>query len=396
MTQAKKLTYIDLFSGCGGLSEGFESTGMFEGLAHVEWELPMVNTLRKRLETKWGLSNQDAFSKVIHFDIQRSTELIHGNWSSDSQKLYHLNSGLIKQGGLMGLAGGKKLDVIIGGPPCQAYSIAGRAQDKNSMKDDYRNYLFESYVEVVKAFRPKVFVFENVPGMLSATPGDIPVTERIYQAFQSIDYEIRMPEQMHLSQYSLNDFGVPQKRKRVILIGVSKESQLSYEAIYSLLDSKKSKNSKTVKDAIGHLLPLYNEAEGEDKFHKLRYRNERDKKIFEKWILGNMNSKKSDEKIGFYNDLMNKSAKHAKYRNLEWGESAPTLVAHLQKDGLMFIHPDASQARSISIREAANLQSFPEDFEFEGSQGYCYKMIGNAVPPRFAHVLAEVLSQIIH
>jgi DNA (cytosine-5)-methyltransferase 1 len=375
MIQDKKLTYIDLFSGCGGLSEGFESSGLFEGLAHVEWELPMVNTLRKRLETKWGLSKTEAFEKVIHFDIQLSSELIYGKWTTSNEKLYQLNSKVVKEGGITALVGDKKLDVIIGGPPCQAYSIAGRAQDKNSMKDDYRNYLFESYVEVVKAFRPQVFVFENVPGMLSAKPGDIPVTERIYEAFQRIGYEIRSPSKMHLSQYSFDEFGVPQKRKRVILIGVSKESKLNFETIYNLLDLNKLTVSSSVRDAIGHLPPLLNTHDGNDKFHKLRNRNERDKKIFEEWILQNMNSKNTEKKIAFYNKIMNKSSKHAKYRNLEWDKSAPTLVAHLQKDGLMFIHPDAKQARSISIREAANLQSFPEDFEFEGSQGYCYKMI---------------------
>ena len=76
------------------------------------------------------------------------------------------------------------MDIIIGGPPCQAYSLAGRAQDKNSMQDDYRNYLFESFVKVVDALKPKVFVFENVPGILSACPGGFPVTERIYDAFK--------------------------------------------------------------------------------------------------------------------------------------------------------------------------------------------------------------------
>jgi DNA (cytosine-5)-methyltransferase 1 len=85
---------------------------------------------------------------------------------------------------------------------------------------------------------------------------------------------------------------------------------------------------------------------------------------------------------------MNKKSKHAKYRNLEWDKPSPTIVAHLKKDGLMFIHPDKDQARSITVREAALIQSFPIDYEFIGSKGHCYKMVGNAVPPKLAQQIA--------
>jgi DNA (cytosine-5)-methyltransferase 1 len=101
-----------------------------------------------------------------------------------------------------------------------------------------------------------------------------------------------------------------------------------------------------------------------------------------------MNFKPMLEKINFYNDLMNKNSNHAKYRNLEWDKPSPTIVAHLYKDGLMFIHPDEKQARSITVKEAALLQSFPDDYEFIGSNGVCYKMIGNAVPPEMAKNIA--------
>jgi DNA (cytosine-5)-methyltransferase 1 len=90
---------------------------------------------------------------------------------------------------------------------------------------------------------------------------------------------------------------------------------------------------------------------------------------------------------------MNKSSKHAKYRNLEWDKPSPTIVAHLYKDGLMFIHPDSKQARSITVREAALLQSFPENYEFVGSNGAAYKMIGNAVPPLLAEKIAVAVSE---
>lgn len=108
-----------------------------------------------------------------------------------------------------------------------------------------------------------------------------------------------------------------------------------------------------------------------------------------------MNLKSSSEKIAFYNNMFSKSSNHAKYRNLEWDKPSPTIVAHLYKDGLMFIHPDLEQARSITVKEAAILQSFPNDFEFIGSMGDCYKMIGNAVPPEMARLIAEGVSDYI-
>ena len=111
------------------------------------------------------------------------------------------------------------------------------------------------------------------------------------------------------------------------------------------------------------------------------------------WIEEKMNSAKSEEKIAFYNRLHKKESNHAKYRNLEWDKPSPTIVAHLYKDGLMFIHPDVRQLRSITVMEAALLQSFPNDFRFLGSSGSCFKMIGNAVPPKLAENIAFAIAK---
>ena len=410
-----KLTFIDLFAGCGGLSEGFLQSGKYEALAHVEWEMPMIATLRNRLVKKWKHSEEDAFKRVVHFDIQKTDELIKGKWGSETSNSFSsTNHEIIKQNGLRGLIGKQKVNLIIGGPPCQAYSIAGRAQDKNSMKDDYRNYLFESFVKVVDEFKPEVFVFENVPGLLSASPGGIPVTERIYKAFIEIGYEIRKPEQLKKSIYTASELGVPQKRNRVIIIGVRTKDKINLESIYSELDSLKKKiKPKNVKDAIGHLpkyqpLKIQKKANGKNISHKLvgdsnvkhhdsRFHNERDVIVFKKWIKEDMNKNTSQNKIAFYNDLMGKESNHAKYRNLEWDKPSPTIVAHLYKDGLMFIHPDVEQARSITVKEAALLQSFPNDFDFISSQGFAYKMIGNAVPPEMAKNIAiSIATKLTH
>jgi DNA (cytosine-5)-methyltransferase 1 len=405
-----KFTFIDLFAGCGGLSEGFLQSGNFEALAHVEWETPMVNTLRNRLVEKWGHSEEDAAKRVVHFDIQKTNELINGNWNDKTKELYSkTNHSEIVSNGLKGILGQQKVNLIIGGPPCQAYSIAGRAQDKNSMKDDYRNYLFESFVKVVDEFQPEIFVFENVPGLLSASPGGTPVRERIFEAFKQIGYEIRKPDQLKKSIYTASELGVPQKRNRVIIIGVRTTSKLDLESLYTELDSLKKKlKPKNVFDAIGHLpkyqpLKIQNKTNGKNishkligesvvKFHDARFHNERDVSVFKKWLTEDMNKNTSQNKIAFYNDLMGKKSNHAKYRNLEWDKPSPTIVAHLYKDGLMFIHPDEQQARTITVKEAALLQSFPNDFDFIASQGFAYKMIGNAVPPEMAKNIAIAIS----
>lgn len=407
-----KFTFIDLFSGCGGLSEGFYKQGL-HGLAHVEWETPMVNTLRNRLVKKWGYSDEEAEKSVIHFDIQKTQELLEGSWSEDTVATYgKTNASIIAQKGIDGIVGDQQVDLIIGGPPCQAYSIAGRAQDPNSMKNDYRNYLFESFVKVVDHYRPKVFVFENVPGILSAKPGDRYVIDRICEAFDKIGYEIRNPQAMSRSIYSSADFGVPQERRRVIIFGVDKKSKYSVEAFYASLDKLIStKNKKTVRDAIGDMpkfRPLKESYKSGNKnvsheligdkvipLHEARYHNARDIEVFRRWISESMNDIPNEQKLEFYKQVSGRTTNHNKYRSLEWDKPSPTIVSHLYKDGLMFIHPDVAQVRSITIREAALLQTFPMDFEFIGSSAYCFKMIGNAVPVLFAKNIAQAIVDVL-
>ena len=121
------------------------------------------------------------------------------------------------------------------------------------MKDDYRNYLFESFVKVVDEFKPKLFVFENVPGMLSAEPGGIKVTQRVHEAFAKIGYQISAPEMLKQNVYSADDFEVPQKRRRLIIVGVNQKENLDLSLVYKSIDSLKSQNKKVVRDAIKDL-----------------------------------------------------------------------------------------------------------------------------------------------
>lgn len=406
----KKYTFIDLFAGCGGLSEGFMESRHFRGLAHIEWELPMVQTLRNRLVKKWQESDEQAQNRVILFDIQRTDELLNGNWSKESKDLYAKYNSLEAQKGLKQLINGESVDLIIGGPPCQAYSIHGRATDKNSMQDDYRNYLFESFVKVVEDIKPKAFIFENVTGLLSAKPGGKPVVERIYKAVSEIGYTILEPQKFKDAVYNAFDYSVPQNRERVILCGVKNGSGLSITDFYDTLSNSKSNKHLTVRDTIGGLPPIFplkkiEKVKGRnvshyatdetDPFHLPRHCSSRDIQVFREWIANDMNKCSQQEAIAFYKKVTGKETLYRKYRNLEWDKPSPTVVAHLQKDGFMFIHPDIEQARFITIREAALLMSFPKDFEFIGNRAYCYKMIGNAVPVNFAKAIADSIYKII-
>lgn len=406
---AKKIKVIDLFAGCGGLSDGFEQTHLYETLACVEWEKQPCNTLMKRLREKWGYKN--ILEMVFQFDIQRTKELIHG-WENDP--VYSTRKGL---NDIVKRHGG--VDVVIGGPPCQAYSVAGRIRDKNGMNDDYRNYLFESYLGVVDFFKPKAIIFENVPGLLSAKPGGVSIVERITEAFSKKGYAITTD----LKKNALIDctkFGVPQARRRMVILGVNKklingnpQDALNdfYESIFPKYQSKKI---STVKDAIDDLPKLHplrqplmiSRKKYSHKFdmceipnHLPRMHSKRDIATFQlltKDIETGRNKYSSANALKeLYFEITGRRSNIHKYHVLKWNKPSNTIPAHLYKDGLRHIHPDPKQARSITVREAARLQSFSDDFEFLGSLADQYKMVGNAVPPKFAKAIGLALNEFV-
>jgi len=382
---------IDLFAGCGGLTDGFKSADEFRSLAAIEWELWPCETLKQRLVSKWGYAPNN--NVVLRFDIQRTQELFRG-WENDP--LYGSHNGLDK------VVGDRNVDLIIGGPPCQAYSIAGRVRDKNGMQDDYRNFLFEAFMKVVSHYRPKAFVFENVEGMLSAKPGGVTIVERIIKEFEKFGYAtIR-----DFKKYALInavDYGVPQNRKRVIILGVNKTElgevnpdEALKDFYLRILPKYRSGKSVTVEEAISDLpklmpisginpKPSHSPCRSDIQNHTPRFHSKRDQRIFRELasdvLNGRLRYPNAESLISLYFKETGKVSKFHKHHVLDKNLPSTTIPAHLFKDGLRHIHPDPDQARSITPREAARLQGFDDDFNFFGSIGEQYKMIGNAVPP---------------
>lgn len=401
-----KIKSIDLFAGCGGLMDGFEQSGFYKTLAAVEWEKAPCENLKIRLKDKWKYHNYEEI--VMQFDIQRTDELFEG-WNEEK---YGVSKGLDyivnKNSGI---------DIIIGGPPCQAYSIAGRVRDENGMRDDYRNYLFESYLKVVKKYSPKLFVFENVPGLLSAKPGDRNIVDNIKEQFKEAGYSILKDLKNAIIDFT--EYGIPQNRKRIIIVGLNKSyfdnsDKILKEFYEIILPKYKSSRKTTVRDAISDLPKLfpmnhdikfngrrtsYTLPEPFIQNHVARWHSERDKKVFKLLttdIESGRNEYVSTEKLKkLYMQITGKNSNVHKYYVLRWDKPSNLIPAHLYKDGLRHIHPDSSQLRTLTVREAARLQTFPDDYIFYGSNTETYKMIGNAVPPLFSKKLALALKEFL-
>ena len=401
----RKYKVIDLFAGCGGLSEGFMKSGRFDEIAAVEWLEPQVDTLRNRMKTKWR--KKDAESRVMRFDIQRHEELFAG-WDDP---VYGKSVGLDHY---VSEAGG--IDAIIGGPPCQAYSIAGRVRDEHGMRNDYRNYLFEHYLKVVHRYQPRLFVFENVPGILSSAPDGAPIVEKIRAGFDSIGYEI-VDDLARFAEVNAADFNVPQNRHRMIIIGLNREvyskpQELLHQFYTKILPYEQSGRTVSVREAIGDLppcLPIFDKASHAKRishttpkcditWHTPRYANLRDMdtfRILEEDLASGRNEYDSKKITELYEEKIGSKSPIHRYHVLNPDLPSTTIIAHLYKDGHRYIHYDPAQQRTITVREAARLQSFPDDFIFTCSRGDAYQMIGNAVPVNLAYAVARAVSQLL-
>ena len=400
-----RVHFIDLFAGAGGLSEGFKRAG-FTPIAHVESDTSACFTLKTRAAYYYLKSNNQI---QVYHDYLKGV--------IDRKKLYKsvpsevLNTVINKKisedtndsifNKIDEIKGDREVDLIIGGPPCQAYSITGRAALKHREKDP-RKELYKEYGKYLQRYRPKLFVFENVPGLKSSDGGKHYKNLKDY--FQSIGYTI--DERLLNAWY----FGVVQNRQRLIIVGWREDITFNFP------EFEQEMNQFSVKDIFEDLPPLkpdqgsrwcnYTSPNNEcltnnsirngidfTTLHVTRPHNDRDLNIYRMAIekLAEGKRIKNNEIADADRTQKNTSDFLDRFKVVD---SIPhTMIAHIANDGHHFIHPDINQLRSISVREAARIQSFPDDFHFEGmieskNRTAAFRQIGNAVPPLMAEKLA--------
>lgn len=414
------LNYLDLFAGAGGLSEGFIQAG-YSPVAHVEMDYAACNTLKTRAAFHWlcRQGKQNLYDSYLAGKISR-TEFYRNIPDNILRTVlnYEISENTIPEifQKIDELLKGNQLDLIIGGPPCQAYSIVGRVKSSNHMVGDHRNYLYRLYARFLERYRPRYFVFENVVGLLSAKESDgCRHLDNMRTLFRECGYctELRI--------LSANHYGVLQNRKRVIMIGRRGDSE---RGIYPDIPEIPTNNltvSEIFKD-----LPFLHAGEGtygpiktlhyeghylydakiksldqeEVTFHIARPHTAQDlhiyKLVVQAWNAGHVRLS--------YTDLPDNLRTHHNIHSfLDRFKvvaadlpSSQTVVAHISRDGHYYIHPDINQNRSLTPRETARLQTFPDNYYFESKgeqpgRTAAYKQIGNAVPVRLAYNIAKAL-----
>ena len=394
------MNFIDLFCGCGGLSEGFLQE-KFKPLLLADIDPHAIETSKKRL-------------LQLGFKIREVDEICK---QSDLSKIDNSDEILVN-------VKNKKIDLIVAGIPCQAFSSVGRAQDKFSMKNDKRNYLYLSLIHYVKLLKPKFVLIENVQGILSAKPKDQFIINDIYQRLEKLGYLVHKDKKDIVLNSA--EFGVPQIRKRVIIFAVKKTLNIKPEQFFAKLKrthysvnevNKKLEKFISVEEAIGDL-PKIKPGQGLEHYdafrprinrylkklrtssysllhnHTARNHNPNDIKRYyhlakNNWQLKDLNRT--------HPELIHHDPKHFgnRYTVQEWNLPGKTIVSHLYKDGNLFIHPDYKQSRTFTVREAARIQSFPDDFVFCGARTHQFKQVGNAVPVLLARALAKAIKKLI-
>lgn len=320
------LTYIDLFSGAGGLSLGFEQAG-FQQLLSVEMEPDYCQTYRANFP----------HHQLLQKDLTTLTEQ-----------------------DLINCLNGQSVDLVIGGPPCQGFSMAGKIG--RTFTDDPRNHLFKEFVRIVKIVRPCFFVMENVARLYTHNSGK--TRTEIIQAFQNIGYSVEC------KVLNAADFGVPQIRSRVIFLGRRDKGKISFPEPFQI-------SHQTVGSAIGHFPKL---AAGESNPHVANHEAmNHSAQMLEKMAFVKNGGNRND----IPEPLRPKTGDIRKYIRYDSNKPAVCITGDMRK----VFHYE--QNRALTVRELAALQSFPDNFVFCGNKIAQQQQVGNAVPPLLAKAIAE-------
>ena len=358
---------IDLFSGCGGFSCGFEKAG-YDIISAVEFD--------KNIAKSYEINHPK--TRMIADDIK----------NVDNNNIFKKN----------------EATVIIGGPPCQGFSMAG-ARIRKGFIDDPRNYLFKHYFNVVRIVRPKIFIIENVKGILTMKQGQ--VFNEIKKIFESPNNFEGKPYKIQYKVMKAKEFGIPQNRERTIIIGslidfeLDEEIKRTREYIKNI--DKHFFDDVTVWQAISNLPEPTEDGEVTIKDTENNYQRLLGSKS--KKTYNHIETKHSSvainrmKKVGINEnftvlDEEIKTVHSGSYGRLDPNSIAPTITTRFDTpSGGRFIHP--YKDRTITPREAARIQSFPDDFKFIGTKSCICKQIGNAVPPKLSYFLGTMIRRIL-
>lgn len=362
------MNIIDLFSGAGGLSLGFIKDGF---------------TIKKAVEFDDSIANT---YKLNHPEV----DMIVDDIKNIDQ------SGLFQRG---------DANVIIGGPPCQGFSMAG-SRIRKMFLDDPRNYLFKHYFNVVKTVKPEVFVMENVKGIQTMQNGQI--FNEILRLFSDPELLEGKPYHLYYRTVDASAFGVPQRRERMIIIGTTKEN-VDFEMLWE--ETKRQIRNEiptffepvTVRDAIGNLQDATEDGVIDNPIPDTNYQmylassseklQNHIKTNHSKIAIERMKKVNNGENFTVLDENI-KSVHSGSYGRLSWDDQAPTITTRFDTpSGGRFTHPEKD--RTLTPREAARIQSFPDDFVFYGKKTSVIKQIGNAVPPKVSYFLAKLVDNIL-
>lgn len=372
------MNVIDLFAGVGGFSTGLINAG---------FKILYANEIDNQIANSYKLNHKDTI--VINSDISNFISLLEKE-----------NVNLQKT----------KINLIVGGPPCQGFSMAGkRIRKSNTFIDDPRNYLFKEYFKIIQKFEPEFFIFENVQGILSMNNGDI--FKEILNIFSDNKNFKNEGYYLQYKVFNASDYGVPQNRKRLILIGSkykfdiensinstisklrNKDLFLKKWSIYDAISDLHFKNANQYCEYQAYLIKnqsLYQKyLKRNSKIinnHTIPHHSEKVLDRIKRLKQGeNWKSLKEKEEI--------KSVHSGAYGRMKWDDISVTITTRFDTPSAgKFIHP--VENRNITIREAARLQSFPDDFIFYGNKTSICKQIGNAVPPLLAEFLGYLIINI--